>query len=140
TSPEPASAEWTLKFSPTDFSSATIAAGPAAANKSLSCSNGAGTSTCVLWGLNSTAISNGVVAVLTLTLSGSTAQTSSSVQLTNGMSSDAAGTPLSTSASGGTVTISQTPDLSSLSCNPTAIDPSNGSNCKVTLTSAAGSG
>jgi hypothetical protein len=136
----PNSTEWTLNYSPTDFTSASFAAGSGAVNKSLSCSNGSGTATCLVWGLNSTTIPNNVLASVTLALADSTADTSSSVQLTNGFSADSAGAGISTSASGGTVTILQTPVLSGLSCNPTSLTPSAGSTCTVAVTSAALSG
>ena len=140
TSDLPESTQWTLNYSTADFTSATIAPGPAAANKSLTCNNSAGTATCLVWGVNSTTIPNNVVASVTLALSSSTPDTSSSVRLTSGMSADSTGKEISTSVSGGTVTILQTPLLSGISCNPTSLTPTAGSTCTVTLTSAALSG
>jgi hypothetical protein len=58
----PESTEWTLNYSTADFSSATFSPGMGAANKSLTCSNGSGTATCLVWGLNSMTIPNNVVA------------------------------------------------------------------------------
>src|SRR5690349_11879504 len=70
----PTSVEWTLDYLPGDFSSASVALGPVAtaSNKSLSCNNLAGVARCVVWGLNPTAISDGVVATVSLTVSNST--------------------------------------------------------------------
>ena len=134
----PAAAEWEVSYSTTDFSAVTLSAGPAATNKSLSCAAGSGTATCLLWGLNNQAITNGVVATLNLTISGSTTTTSSPVQFFNAIMADSAGNAISTSATGGTITI--LPSLNGLSCVPTSISPSIGSTCSINLTSAAASG
>src|ERR1035438_10086984 len=137
---QPASVQWDLGFSTTDFSSVTVAAAPGAGNKTLSCEYGAGTAMCLLWGLNDSTIANGVIATVNLTLSASTLSTSSLVQLTNGTSASITSTPLSTFTSNGTVTISKGPSLNGFSCNPTAVSPTVGATCTVALTSAAGSG
>src|SRR5580658_3773526 len=133
----PASTEWTLNYSTTDFTAATFQSGPEDTSKSLSCNSGTGTATCVVWGLNTASIPNNTLASVTLTLAGSTSDTSSSVQLTSGSSADATGTAIPTSVNGGTITILQTPALMGLSCSPTSLTPSAGSACKVSLTSAA---
>ena len=137
----PAAIEWTFNYSTTDFSSASVAPGPAAANKSVSCNTSApGTTTCLVWGLNNSTIPNGIVAAITLMLASSTTSTSSTVQLANGLGADPTGQSLTTSTTGGTVTIVQTPKLSGFSCNPLSISPSAGSTCTVNLTSPALSG
>src|SRR5271165_1563416 len=79
TTVQPASLEWALNYSITDFTSAAVAAGPAATNKSVTCNSGSGTLTCLVWALDNTAIANGVVATVTVTLSPSTTSMSSSV-------------------------------------------------------------
>jgi hypothetical protein len=94
----------------------------------------------MLWGLNDTPMATGVVATVNLTLSASTKDASSVVQLTNGISANTTGTADSTSTSNGTVTILQTPSLNGFSCNSTSISPSAGTTCTVQLTLAAGSG
>ncbi len=139
TGASPASVEWTFNYSTTDFSSASFAAGPDDSNKSLSCNSGSGTITCLVWGLNNSVIPNGVVGSATLTLSSSTMDTTSSLQL-GGISAGTGGTAISTSATGGTVAIVQTPSLNGLTCNPVSISPSSGSTCSVSLTSPAPSG
>jgi len=140
TGTSPDSLQWTLNYSATDFTSASFAPAAGAANKTLTCTNGTGTATCLVWGLNSSSIPNNVAAQVTLTLAGSTSDSSSSVQLTNGVSASSSGVAIPTTVSGGTVTIQQTPVLSSLSCSPTTLTPSVGSTCTVSLTSAALSG
>ena len=140
TGPLPVSTQWNLSYSPTDFTSANVVVGSAAASKSLSCQYGTGTAICMLWGLNDTSMTTGVVATVSLTLSASTKSTSSVVQLTNGISASTTATADSTSTSNGTVTIVQTPSLNGFSCNPTSVSPSAGTTCTVELTLAAGSG
>src|SRR5580698_2484097 len=137
TNPLPESTQWTLNYSTTDFTSAAIVPGAGAANKSLTCTNGTGTATCLLWGLNSDTIPNNVVASVTLNLASSATDPSSSVQLSNAVSADSTGAAMPTSVSGGTVTILQVPVLSSLSCSPASLTPAAGSTCTAKLTSAA---
>ena len=99
--------EWTLKYSTADITSATMAVGSAAtaAGKQMSCTSSAGSSTCLLWGINSTTISSGVVATVALTLSPTTQNTSSSIQLVNGVAAGSNGTAMTTSTAGSTLSI-----------------------------------
>src|SRR5437016_2933930 len=103
----PVALQWTLNYSTTDFSAATVTAGSAAtaANKSVSCNNTAGSITCQASGLSNAAISSGVVAVVSLTASSSTTNASSLVQLTNTVAADAMALSLGTSTSNGTITL-----------------------------------
>jgi hypothetical protein len=117
-----ASVEWTLGYSTVDFSSATVTTGPAAGNKELSCNSSAGTITCELWGMNTTPITSGVVATVSLALSTTTTNSTSSVQLANSYAADASALALSSSTTGATVTILQ-PGLNGFSCSPIAIAP-----------------
>ena len=136
----PDSTEWTLNYSPTDFSSVTLAPAAGSTNKTLSCTNGTGTATCLVWGLNSQTIPNNVLATVTLTVAGSTSDSSSTVQLGNSLSASSSGAAIPTTATGGIVSISQTPVLNRLSCSPASITPAAGSTCTVGLSSAALSG
>ncbi len=104
---QPAALQWTLKYSPTDFTAATVAAASDAtsAGKSLTCSAAVGSETCVLVGMNSTLIGNGIVATVVLTVSPTTPDTSSAVQLTNTGASSSAGITIPSSATGATVGI-----------------------------------
>jgi hypothetical protein len=135
----PAGLQWTLAYSPIDFSSASFAAGPSAtaASKLVSCNNQPGISNCVLWGLNSSATSNGIVATVSLTVSPSTSNTVSVVQLPNAGAADPVAASLSASGIGGTVTISQTPGLNGFTCNPVSVTPPGVSTCTVALTAPA---
>jgi hypothetical protein len=138
---QPSAVQWILSFSTPDFSSIGVVAGSAAtaAGKVVSCGSGVGTSTCAVWGMNSTAIQNGVVATVTLTLSASTVNTSSSIQLTGGQAASAAGSAVSTAAIGGTVIIVQPtpPSLTGVSCAPASVSGGQPSTCTVTLSKNA---
>jgi hypothetical protein len=140
TSDPPVAAQWTLVYSTSDFSSVVVAAGPksTAASKTVSCNGTAGDMTCVVWGVNTTPISNGVVATVMMTVSASTTHTSSVVQVTQGLATDAPATSLTASTSSGTVTIQS--GLNGFSCNPLSVNPLVSSSCTVALTSAAPSG
>ena len=103
----PSGLQWTLSYPQTNITSVTISAGAAltAAGKSLLCSSGAGSVTCLGSGMNANAVSNGVVAVVTATL----ASVVGSPTLTLGVGSASAvtssGSTLAVSGSGGVITV-----------------------------------
>ena len=107
TTTSPAGVEWTLKYATADITSATTAAGSVAtaAGKQLSCKSSAGSSSCLLWGLNSKTMSNGVVATVALVISSTTKNSSSSIQLVSGVSSNSSGKAITTSTTGATLSI-----------------------------------
>lgn len=132
----PASLQWTISYLTSDFSGITAAIGSAAsaANKSLTCGSRAGSLTCVVDGSNATAISNGIVANVVLTIASSTTKTSSAVAVGGTVASSAGGSALSSSAVGATVTIVQSQTWSiSGSISPAA----NGASATVTLSGAS---
>lgn len=67
----PAALQWTLTYPTGSVTSVSVAAGASAtaAGKSISCAGGAAAYTCVAAGTNANTIANGVVAVVTATLS-----------------------------------------------------------------------
>src|SRR5215831_9095019 len=67
---EPAALQWTTAYPASSMAPAAASAGPSttAAGKALSCSSSSGVYTCVVTGMNSTPIANGIVAYLTFTL------------------------------------------------------------------------
>lgn len=140
-SDSPAALQWTLNYSTTDFSSAAISAGPAAtaAQKTLSCNPSSGSMICLLYGDNATAIANGVVATVELTLASSTTDPSSTLQLANGVASDPAGSAPSVADTGGTVTITSY-GLDGFSCTSVSVTPPSTDSCTISMTSAAPSG
>jgi len=140
--PQPAGIEWTIGYSVADFTSINVAAGPAAtaAGKSVSCSAGSGTSSCILFGLNQNTMSSGVIATITLGVSSSTSDSSSVVQITQPSASDASGNLMAVTASGGTVSISQPYSVTALACSPNPLTTPGTASCTVTLSALAPSG
>lgn len=96
TSLPPVSLQWTIGYSASDFSSLQVVAGAAAtaAGKSVSCNPGFGGLSCVVYGLNTTPIANGVVATIQATISPTTANASTAISLSQGVASSANGTAI----------------------------------------------
>ena len=131
-----AAAEWTLHYSSKDLSSMTVQASPSviSAGKSLSCAAGSGTISCVLWGVNQTAIPDGVIATANFSVA-STAPASSALQIASVVvASPTAG---NVAAAGNTATLTIAPPISKLSCGPASLVTPLSSTCTVTLASAA---
>ena len=137
---EPAGIQWTYAYSPSDIVAISAIAGAAAtaAGKSLSCAGSPGSYTCLVTGLNANVIQNGVVAVVTATLSPATSGTAISV--TNALSASAAATAIPTTATGGTIAVGGTFSLTSLICNPGTLASGASTTCTVTLSQAAPAG
>ncbi len=136
---EPSALEWTFSYPAASVASITIANGASltAAGKSITCN--AGTAyTCIAYGINSNVISNGVVGIATLTLT--SGATTAAVGITNPVAATAAGASETVTATGGTITVTQAPVISSLSCNSTSIGPAATSTCTVNLSGAAPAG
>jgi hypothetical protein len=142
---EPAALQWTLVYPPADIVALTASIGSAAtsAGKSLSCTGSPGFYTCFLTGvntngLNTNLIQNGVVAVVTATLSPSTATTSIAIANALGATPSASSDPLS--ATGGTITTTLPLALTSLSCSPGTLASGASATCTVGLNEAASAG
>ncbi len=141
---QPAALQWTLQYSSADITgvSGSIGAAANSAGKSLTCTNATGSTQCVIFGFNQTAIANGALAQLTFTLAPGTTSTSTAIQVTQVVLSDSSGTNIPVSVSGGSITIAQqvTTVVSGLSCNPSSLNPRGTSACVVTLNQAAPGG
>jgi hypothetical protein len=101
---EPASVEWSVGYATNDISSVSVTS--ALMTSSISCNNTSGRVTCVQWENNSNTLANGPVATIALTIAPSTTDTSSSVQLTGGVSVSSGGSSIPTTTTGTTLTIS----------------------------------
>ncbi len=138
----PAALEWTLTYPAASVASISVAAGaaPTAAGKSIACAGGAAAYTCIAYGLNSNTISNGVVAVVTATLTSSA--TTALIGVPSALGASLAGASVAVSTTGGTITIPSTAPVtvSSLFCSPTSVSSAGSSTCTVTLSSPAGTG
>ena len=131
---QPASLQWTMNYAAADVTSINVTAGAVAtaAGKSVSCNIvSAGTLNCIVFGLNSTPISNGVIATAAVTLSPTTTSTSTGIVLTGAIASSGdnppvalVATPASPNTLTGTITINQpTPTLVSVTVatNPASL-------------------
>lgn len=138
----PAGLEWTYAYPATAFSSITVVAGPAAvaAGKSVSCSGGSGFYTCMLFGLNSTTMSDGVVATATFTVSPAAAIGTSPIQILNSTGVTPSDTVVSVTATGGQVTITSPYTVTGLTCSPAIITTPGSTACTVTLSAPAPTG
>src|SRR5437016_8258382 len=107
TSSTAAALQWTFSYAAADIASFSVAAGPAltAANKSMQCSTGTGSTVCLASGMNATTIGNGVVAVVTATLASATSSGSVPISVSGTMGSLADGSAVAVSGSGGTITV-----------------------------------
>ena len=145
---------WRLQYPAASIRSINVvASGTAvAAGKGVQCSSATGGVNCILTGLNSSNIANGVIANVQIALATSAAGTSVPVSVTDVVSATLAGRKIPTTATGSSISVTAAPTtpeepapsgpaLTSLSCSPaTIIAPATGSTCQVTLSGAAPAG
>jgi hypothetical protein len=108
----PTGAQWTLKYSSTDFSSVSVAQTSAVSSVSgevLACPAGASSATCLIVnaGSNSVPVPNGTVAVATFRISPTTKSTSSQITLSGLTATDGGGHALSLTGTPTSITINQ---------------------------------
>ena len=134
---QPAGLQWTLTYPPSNITNITAADGTAAtaANKAIFCAGGAGSYTCLLTGLNPDIVQNGVVAVLTMTMSANA--TNSTIGVANVVSTSTTGLSIPATATGGTITTGGPLSLTQLSCSPNSLGSLASAACTVTLSGAA---
>src|ERR1017187_3685066 len=127
--------QWTFAYPAASVGSLTVSAGPAlsSAGKTLSCTGGVNSYTCVAWGMNSNPISDGVVATLSVTLSGSGAVP---VTIGNSLGASPTGDGIAVTGAGGTVSVAAV--ISSIACSPGTLAPSASSTCTVILSGSVG--
>src|ERR1035441_9695651 len=96
--------QWTFNYPAASLGSLTVAAGPAlsSAGKTVSCAAGVNSYSCIAWGMNSTAISDGVVATLSVTPSGNGAVP---VTISNSLGASLTGDAIAVTGAGGTVSV-----------------------------------
>ncbi len=132
-----AAIQWTFAYS-SDIASVTVALGASAstAGKSVSC-NG---NTCVVWGLNSTVIPDGAVAIATFQIA---ANPSSSIpiQVTGPVAANPDGSGIPATGASGVISIPPVQAvLTSLICSPASLSSNTASTCTVSLNQAAPAG
>lgn len=143
----PAGMQWTLNYTPADFSSVSVDIGAAAtaAGKMINCSNNSGAITCVVVGLNATTISDGIVGIARFQIAAGTQSTSSQISFSNVSGTTSIGDPLVVTASGNSIAINQSSGggsgaLAGISCAQSSIVSGTSTLCTVSLTGVAPSG
>jgi hypothetical protein len=133
---EPASLQWSLAYPTSSVTQVVITAGPraTAVSKAVTCKAASGSQTCLIEGLNTSKILNGVVATATLQLSTSTTGTPSGIQFTKALGASQAGkvVPITTSS-----VIQIVPIIRSLLCSPALITVPASASCTVTISAPA---
>ncbi len=119
---QPAAIQWTVSYPTQDISALNITPGNGT-TASILCNYASGTAKCAMWSANASTISNGVVATLAFTISSSTTDTTSAIQLTGGDSVSLGGSTIPTSAAGNIITIGS----GSSGSPPVITSPSSGS-------------
>jgi len=111
---QPAGVQWTVSYSSADFSAIQVTAGPSAiaAGKMVDCAGTPGTYQCIVAGVNNSVIPDGVLAVLSFTISPATLDTTSLVQLQDAIASSPLGIAIPISAAGTTVAIAPAAEIS----------------------------
>jgi uncharacterized protein (TIGR03437 family) len=134
----------TMSYPVADVTSVSVASGASAtaAGKSVSCASNNGSTICVIYGMNTHVIGNGVFATATFNIASGAPDASAAVQLSGLVTSDPTGSGISTMGNGGTISITQSvnPTLSGLSCNPSSVTGPGSSACTVTLNTSAPTG
>lgn len=142
----PVALQWTMTYPAASITGVTVAAGPSAsaAGKSPACTSSTGSTTCVLFGMNQSVISDGIVATATFNVSSSATGSSFAVQISSVAASTLAGNLIAGAGQGGTISISQpppppAPNVTGISCSPTTLTGPASSSCFVTLSALASS-
>jgi len=117
---QPAGIQWTINYSNADFAAIQVKQGPsaAAADKAVDCAGPSTAYICLVAGVNSTNIPDGVIAVITLTVSPTTHNTSSLIQVQNAMAVSGDGTAIPITGTEITATIKSTGGSSAVLFTP----------------------
>jgi len=99
---QPAGVQFTLSYSPADFTAIQVTAGQSAttSGKAVDCFGTSSAYNCIVTGVNKNTIPDGVVAVVSLTVSSATTDTTSYVQLQNCLAVSLGGTAIPISGTG----------------------------------------
>src|ERR1035441_7510000 len=129
--------QWTFSYPAASGGSLSVTAGPAlsSAGKSISCAGGMSSYACIAWGLNPNAISNGVVATLSVTPSGNSAVP---ITISNSLGASFTGDAIAVTGTGGIVSVAAVPVINSIACSPGTLAPSASSTCTVVLSGSGG--
>jgi len=134
---QPAALEFSFSYT-SDITSVSVTVGSAAtaASKSVSCSG----TTCVVWGMDSTAIADGSVATAIFQVSSNPSANPVPIQITRVQVSDPDGNSIPASGSSGSISLPDTSaitTLTSLNCGPSVLGSNAISTCTVSVSQAA---
>jgi uncharacterized protein (TIGR03437 family) len=138
---QPAAVQWTMGYAASNVSGVSVSAGSSltAAGKSVMCSPNSTGTICVAYGMNTSVVSNGLLATATFQIAPGILVTSVPVQMTAVSAATSSGIPIAGSGTGGIISITQpvSPAVSSLSCAPATVNAPGSATCTVALSSAA---
>ena len=139
---KPQSLQWTMGYNSSAVTGVSVTPGNAttAAGKTLTCFSTASTTDCVVEGINSNVIGNGVVATATFSMATGLPNGPVPVTMAPVFAAGQNGNGISSSGTGGTITIQQQLGLSGLSCAPSTLTGPGSSTCTVTLNGPAQQG
>jgi hypothetical protein len=132
-----AAVQWSLSYS-SDITGVAFAIGPAAtsAGKSIAC-NG---NLCLIYGLNTTPISDGIVATATLQISSKPSLLTIPIEVLGVVAATPEADSISAAGVPGTVSVPPVPALSGLTCTLSTLNTPGSTQCTVSLTSPAQAG
>ncbi len=131
----PSGVQFSLNFPSADVSVESTAIGPAASSKSVTCNPvSAGKTNCLVVGINTDAIPNGVIATVSFRIAAGTASNSAAVTLSGLSATSPAGSGININGSGGTITINQpTPVNHSPTANSASVSTNEDTAKSITL-------
>jgi trimeric autotransporter adhesin len=139
---QPAGLQWTLTFDPSQIVAINASAGPsaAAAGATLTCAAATGAYTCLLDGMSSNLLQNGVVATVAVTVAASASTTALAVA--NPLAASLAASAIPVTGIGGTITVSGSSPLvlTSVVCNPSSLATPSNTTCTAVLSGQVASG
>ena len=139
-SAQTASLQWTFTYSTGDITSVTVAPASGAGSKQIQCQSAAGSTTCIAYALNDTAISSGDLANVTFQIASQPVSSLIPIGFTGVIGADAEGNAISGAGTSGEITIASSVSLSGLSCSPSNITTPGSTTCTATLNGTAPSG
>lgn len=138
---QPAGLQWTMNYPVSDIGTVSVLAGANAnaASKTVTCAYNSGSTICVLFGVNSNIVSDGVLATATFGINSGTLDTLAPIQVTGVVVTDMNGNVIPSSATSGAIGISQptAPTLTGLTCTPSNVTAPGSATCSVTVSGAA---
>lgn len=138
----PAAIQWSFTYSATDVAGIQVAlsAGATASGKSVTCFTGSASTSCVVFGVNSSTLTNGLLATVSISLTSSVTNPSVPIQIASVLATSSTGTAIPGSGSGAAITVQAVLAPAGVTCNPPSVMGPGTSSCTVTLNGVAPAG